>query len=124
MERNILKITIYHNPRCSKSRQTLALLQENSPEENIKQIEYLKSPPSLQELKAILTMLNMSPLELIRKNEEEYKMLNINNSNYSDSELLKLMVENPKLIERPIVVIDDKVAVIGRPPECVLEFFN
>jgi len=124
LERNILKITIYHNPRCSKSRQTLALLQENSPEENIKQIEYLKSPPSLQELKAILTMLNMSPLELIRKNEEEYKMLNINNSNYSDSELLKLMVENPKLIERPIVVIDDKVAVIGRPPECVLEFFN
>lgn len=107
---------IYHNRRCSKSRAALAILEEkNTP---LEIIEYLKTPPSAVELSKILGMLNMKSIDLIRKGEELYKEKVIH-KNLSDGELIQLMVKNPILIERPIVVHNGK-AVIGRPPENVL----
>lgn len=107
---------IYHNPRCSKSRQTLALIQAHG--ENYDVIEYLKSPVSIEQLRSILEMLKLHPIQLIRQNEEIWKE-NFKEKDLSDDEILKAMVEYPKLIERPIVVKDGK-AIIGRPPENVL----
>lgn len=110
-------ITIYHNPRCSKSRQTLQLLEEKG--ETIEIVKYLETTPSKTELKNILELLDMTPIELVRKGEaiwkEEFK-----GKSFSDDELIKIMLENPKLIERPIVIKGTK-AVIGRPPEKVLD---
>jgi arsenate reductase len=106
-------IKIYHNPRCSKSRQGLALL-ENSGKE-IEVIKYLETVPSIEELTEIIHMLNIAPMQLIRKTEKIWKE-NYNGKELSDNELIKAMVENPKLIERPIVINKNK-AVIGRPPE-------
>ncbi len=111
------KIKIYHNPRCSKSRQTKAILDE----ENLdyETIEYLNSPPSEKELKAILKMLGKSPLEVIRTGETLFKELGLSKKDErSDDEWITIMVENPKLIERPIV-INGKQAALGRPPEDV-----
>jgi len=108
--------TIYHNPRCSKSRQTLALLQEQGIEPDI--IEYLSSPPSEAELDGILTKLGMEPEALMRKGEDEYKQ-HFKGRDLSRAETISLMVQYPKVIERPIVVNDGKAAV-GRPPESVL----
>tara|TARA_R110002012_G_scaffold56057_8_gene143374 strand:- start:889 stop:1233 length:345 start_codon:yes stop_codon:yes gene_type:complete len=106
-------LKIYHNPRCSKSRQGLALLEESGKEFDI--IKYLDNTPSYLELAALIGKLGIKPIELVRKGEtiwkEKYK-----NENFSDIELIELMVQNPKLIERPIVVLDNE-AVIGRPPE-------
>lgn len=113
-----MTIIIYHNPRCSKSRQTLALLEEKGIKPTIK--EYLKDVPSVGELTEILKMLSMEPRELMRKNEAEFKENNLTNSSLSREELIAVMVANPKLIERPIVINRDKAA-IGRPPESVLE---
>lgn len=110
---------IYHNPRCSKSRQTLELLKENNVEPEI--IEYLKTPPSEVELKSILKALNMKPRELMRKKEAEYKANNLADDSLSDEQLIAAMVEFPKLIERPIVVTGDNKYALGRPPENVLE---
>jgi len=110
-------ITIYHNPRCSKSRQTLALLQERGIEPEI--VEYLNSPPSETELDSILTMLGKEPEELMRKGEDEYKQ-HFKGRDLSRTEAITLMVQYPKVIERPVVVNGDKAAV-GRPPESVLE---
>ncbi|MDH5694647.1 MAG: arsenate reductase (glutaredoxin) [Gammaproteobacteria bacterium] len=112
---------IFHNPRCSKSRQTLALLQEKRIEPSV--VEYLNTPPSKEELKKILGMLGISPRELMRKNEDEYKELNLNDPALSDEQLIDAMVAHPKLIERPIVIHDNQ-AVIGRPPEKVLELIG
>ncbi len=112
-----MAVTIYHNPRCSKSRATLALLEERGIEPEI--IEYLKTPPSAAELARILTMLGKSPAELMRKGEDEYKA-HIGGKDLPDSEAIALMVQYPKLIERPIVVNGDAAAV-GRPPEAVLD---
>ncbi len=112
-----MPIKIYHNPRCSKSRQTLQLLQEQGIEPEI--IEYLKTPPSVAELDEILQKLDLQPRELMRKNEAEYKTANMDNSNLNRQELLAGMIANPKLIERPIVLANGKAA-IGRPPENVL----
>lgn len=112
-----MSVTIYHNPRCSKSRQTLQLLQEKGVEPEV--VEYLQSPPSQDELKDILAKLGMQPRDLMRKKEDEYKALNLANDSLSNDELVAAMVENPKLIERPIVIAGGKVA-IGRPPENVL----
>lgn len=109
---------IYHNPRCSKSRQTLQLLHDNQVEAEI--VEYLKVPPSIAELTELLSLLGLSPRELMRKKEAEYKASGADNPALSNDELIALMVANPKLIERPIVVKDGK-AIIGRPPENVLE---
>jgi len=109
---------IYHNPRCSKSRQTLALLTEN--EMDVEIIEYLKTPPSRKELTDILKMLGIKPRDLLRKGEKEYKEAGLNNMELSDKQIIDAMLEHPKLIERPIVIKDGQ-ARIGRPPELILE---
>ncbi len=110
--------TIYHNPRCSKSRQTLELLREKGIEPNI--VEYLNTPPTQKELDAVLKLLNLEPQELMRKKEAEYKEAGLDDTSLSRKEQIKRMVDNPKVIERPVVFTKDK-AVIGRPPENVLE---
>jgi len=111
-------ISIYHNPRCSKSRQTLALLQERNIEPEI--ILYLDAPPSATELKTLLTQLGISARALLRKGEEAYKTHQLKNPDLSDAELIAFMVQFPKLIERPIVVAGNRAA-LGRPPEQVLD---
>ena len=114
------KVTIYHNPRCSKSRQTLTLLQERGVAPNV--IEYLQTPPSRDELAEILTLLELTPRELMRKKEAPYIEHNLGEATMSDADLIDAMVNNPILIERPIVLANVK-AVIGRPPENVLALF-
>lgn len=106
---------IYHNPRCSKSRQTLQLIQESGNEVEI--VEYLNAPPSAQELKDILKKLGLKADDLLRKNEAVFKE-KFKGKAYSEDEWIKIMAEHPKLIERPIVLKGDK-AVLGRPPENV-----
>ena len=108
---------IFHNPRCSKSRQTLELLTERGIEPEI--IRYLETPPTEQELKDILSALNLTPRELMRTQEKEYKEQGLNNPELSDEQLIAAMIATPKLIERPIVIANGKVA-LGRPPENVL----
>lgn len=110
-------IKIYHNNRCSKSRQGLQILEETGKKFEV--IKYLENVPTAQELKNIINLLGISPMELIRKNESIWKE-NYKNKTLSDSEVIKAMVNNPKLIERPIIINDDK-AVIGRPPEKILD---
>ena len=112
-----MSITIYHNPKCSKSRQTLKLLEEQAT--GIDVIEYLKNPPTVKKLKEILSLLKISPRELMRKKETEYKELMLSNSNLGDKDLIESMVKHPILIERPIVLANGKAA-LGRPPENVL----
>ena len=113
-----MSVTIYHNSRCSKSRQTFALLEEKGVEFDI--VEYLKTPPDATTIKNLLSMLGFSPRELMRKGEAAYKENNLVDDSLSDNQLINAMVENPILIERPIVVSNGKAA-IGRPPESVLE---
>jgi len=108
--------SIYHNPRCRKSRETLQLLQENG--EDPKIILYLENPPKRDELKEILDKLGMKPLALIRKGEAIWKE-HYKGKELSDKQLIDTMVSNPKLIERPIVLKGEKAA-LGRPPEQVL----
>ena len=110
-------IRIYHNKMCSKSRQTLELLQNSGQEVQV--IEYLKEPPTAEELKEILTKLNMKPEDLLRKGEKLYKE-NYKGKSFTDEEWIKIMVEHPVLIERPVVIKGNKAA-LGRPPEKVLE---
>lgn len=109
--------TIYHNPRCSKSRQALHLLEEEG--ETIEIIKYLENPPSHQELKQVIELLGIKPIELVRTNEAEWKE-NYKDKNLSDDELIDAMIKYPKLIERPIA-INGTHAVVGRPPEKVLD---
>lgn len=113
-----MSVKIYHNPRCSKSRQTLELLHDKSIEPEI--VEYLKTPPSAEELTVILDMLGLEPRQLMRQKEEEYKANGLDNPDLSREQLIAAMVAHPKLIERPIVIKDGKAA-IGRPPERVLD---
>ena len=112
-----MTVKIYHNPRCGKSRQTLQLLKEQGIEPEV--IEYLKTPPSVQELDDILQKLGMEPRELMRKNEAEYKANDLDDAALDRQALITAMVNNPILIERPIVIANGKAAV-GRPPEAVL----
>lgn len=112
------QVTIYHNPRCSKSRQTLELVKEQGIEPDIR--EYLKDAPNTDELKAVLTALSMSPRDLLRKKEAEYKENGLDNMDLTDDQIIEIMSNVPKLIERPIVITQGK-ARIGRPPESVLE---
>lgn len=112
---------IYHNPRCSKSRQTLQLLEENGVQAEV--VKYLDTPPSESELTQILHLLGLEPRDLMRKQEAEYKAAGLDNMDLSREQLIKGMVENPKVIERPIVVTDGKAA-IGRPPESVLDILK
>ena len=109
-------ITIYHNPRCSKSRQTLELLRENGVDPEV--VLYLETPPGESELKAIITKLGVPALELVRTKEEAFKSAGLSRDS-DDAALIAAMAEFPKLIERPIV-IKGKQAVLGRPPENVL----
>ncbi|MGA7802267.1 MAG: arsenate reductase (glutaredoxin) [Gammaproteobacteria bacterium] len=111
-------VTIYHNPRCSKSRQTLQLLRERGIEPNV--VEYLKTPPSADELARLLDMLRMEPRDLMRKKEPEYAEAALDDPGLTRETLIRAMVQRPKLIERPIVVTDNKAA-LGRPPEKILE---
>ena len=112
-----MSVIIYHNPRCSKSRQALSLLQEKNIDTDI--VEYLKSPPTVSELKDILLKLGYKPRQLLRKNEQIYKDLDLGNENKTAEDLVNAMAQNPILIERPIVLSGEKAA-IGRPPESVL----
>lgn len=113
-----MTVTIYHNPRCTKSRATLRLLEQRGLKPKI--VDYLKTPPSAAELKAILKKLGLKPRELMRKGEPRYAELGLKQRALNDDQLIALMAANPILIERPIVVSGGKVA-IGRPPEKVLE---
>ncbi|WP_097460260.1 arsenate reductase (glutaredoxin) [Mangrovitalea sediminis] len=111
------QITIFHNPRCSKSRQTLALLEEKGIEPDV--VRYLETPPDALQLRDLLAKLGLSARELMRTKEDEYRELGLNDTALSEDQLIEAMVAHPKLIERPIVVRGDK-AVLGRPPESVL----
>lgn len=113
-------VTIWHNPRCSKSRATLSLLSQHGLQPVV--VEYLKSPPSADEIKATLKKLRMSPRELMRKGEDVYKELKLADET-DDEKLIAAMAKNPVLIERPIVFFG-KRAALGRPPENVLDLFT
>lgn len=112
---------ILHNPRCSKSRQTLALLQENGIEPEI--IEYLKTPLNKEELAAVCGKLGVEAGSIVRKKEEQFKALDLASQNLTHEQWLEILSQHPKLIERPIVIKGD-VACIGRPPENVLELLR
>ena len=112
------KPVIYHNPRCSKSRQTLELLNQQAVEPDI--VEYLKTPPDAATLGEILDLLGIEPRALMRSNETEYKELGLDDASLSRDQLIDAMVNHPRLIQRPIVIANGKAA-LGRPPEDVLE---
>jgi arsenate reductase (glutaredoxin) len=116
----VAEFTIYHNPRCSKSRETLALLQGKGIEPSI--VEYLKTPPSASQLKSIVKQLGIKPEQLVRKGEEIYKSRYANRT-LSDAQWFEAMVENPSLIERPIVIRGQRAA-LGRPPQNVLQLLK
>ena len=113
-----MTIKIYHNPRCTKSRQTLALLTDRGIKPEV--VEYLKTPPTKTELSRILSMLGIEARTLMREREAEYKDQGLENPNLTDADLINAMIAHPILIERPIVVTKTKAA-IGRPPENVLD---
>jgi arsenate reductase (glutaredoxin) len=110
--------TIYHNPRCSKSRQTLELIKNQNIEPEI--VLYLETALNAQAITELLTKLGLSARQLLRKGEQAYKEQSLGDASLTEKQLIDAMVKTPKLIERPIVVVDDK-AIIGRPPELVLE---
>ena len=113
-----MTVKIFHNPRCSKSRQTLQLLRDNGVEPEI--VEYLNQPPSATELKGILDLLGMQPRALMRRGEAAYKENGLGDDAVTDDQLIAAMTEHPILIERPIVLANGKAAS-GRPPESVLD---
>ncbi len=115
------QFTIYHNPRCSKSRQTLAILEEHNIQPDI--VLYLEDTPNKQKLQELLQQLNMTARDILRKSEDAYKENALSDQTLSDDALLNAMIAEPKLIERPIVVKGRK-AVLGRPPENVLELIK
>ena len=115
------KVTIYHNPRCSKSRQTLALIEAQGITPQV--VLYLETPPDAAGLKALLKKLGIGARDLLRTNEDDYRLLKLADTTLDDDTLIGAMVLHPKLIERPIVVKGSR-AVIGRPPENVLELFT
>jgi len=112
-------ITLYYNSRCSKSRATLELLQQNNVEPNI--IEYMKDPPDVETLQKICTLLGVSVRSLLRTNEQVYKDAGLDDPDLPDEEILDALSQCPTLLQRPILVVDDKKAALGRPPENVLE---
>ena len=113
-----MSVKIYHNPRCSKSRQTLQLLEEKGLQPEV--VEYLKAAPSKAELESVLALLRLNPRELMRKGDAIYKELQLGDDALSDDQLIDAMLQHPILIERPIVLANGKAA-IGRPPESVLD---
>jgi arsenate reductase len=110
--------TIYHNPRCSKSRQTLELIKNQDIEPEI--VLYLETPLDAKAIAGLLNKLGISARELLRKGEQAYKEHNLSDTSLSEKQLIEAMVKSPKLVERPIVVVNNK-AIIGRPPELLLE---
>jgi len=112
------EMTLYHNPRCSKSRGALELLEARGLTPTV--VRYLETPPSPAELKALLARLGIGARQLLRTGEEEYQSLGLGDTGLSDDQLIDAMSQHPRLIERPILVVGDK-AVVGRPPEKVLE---
>ena len=114
-------LTLYHNPRCSKSRGALELLEARGLTPTV--VRYLETPLSAAQLRDLLAKLNISARQLLRSGEDEYKALNLADSGLTDAHLIDAMAAHPKLIERPILVAGDK-AVIGRPPEKVLEILS
>jgi arsenate reductase (glutaredoxin) len=114
------KVTLYHNPRCSKSRAALTLLQAQGVEPDV--VLYLETPPDEGELKSVLRKLDMRPRELLRRSEDEYRESGLSETS-TDAEILAAMARYPRLIERPIAVIGEH-AVVGRPPERVLELLD
>ncbi len=112
-----MTVTIYHNPGCSKSRQTLQLLKEQGIEPTV--VEYLVNPPTASELQEIIAVLEVNPRDMIRKNEQVYTTSGAHALSLSDTQLIELMIQYPELIERPIVLANGKAAM-GRPPENVL----
>ena len=114
------RVSIYHNPRCSKSRQALALLEQQGDELDV--IQYIDTPPDSATLSALLQQIGLSARELMRKGEDVYKELQLDDPDLSEAELVQAMVDYPRLIERPIVIRDGK-AIIARPPERVLELY-
>lgn len=119
--RSMSDVIIYHNPRCSKSRQTLALLEKHNIQYDV--VLYLESPPSEAQLASIIAKLGLVPRELLRKGEDAYKEQNLEDTSMADSDIVAAMVKSPILIQRPIVVSGER-AKIGRPPEQVLEILN
>jgi arsenate reductase (glutaredoxin) len=116
-----MTVRIYHNSRCSKSRGTLELLQARGIEPEV--VNYLDTPPSVDELRNLLHLLEMTPRQLLRTGEAEYRELGLDDPATGDQALLQAMAAHPKLIERPIVVAGGKAA-IGRPPEAVLAILS
>ncbi|MBI1424515.1 MAG: arsenate reductase (glutaredoxin) [Gammaproteobacteria bacterium] len=116
-----MSVIIYHNPRCSKSRKALELLEQHQQQPQV--IEYLKTPPDAQTLKAILAKLGITARELLRSKEDEYQLAGLDDLTLSEEDIIEAMIKYPKLIERPIVIIDGKAA-IGRPPENVLSLLE
>lgn len=120
-----MDVTIYHNPRCSKSRQTLALLEDRDIEPRV--VRYLDIPPSVEELDRILQLMGKEPRQVMRRKEAPYEQLGLDAPELTRRQLLEAMVEHPELIERPLVVVKDDEgdrAALGRPPEAVLEILE
>jgi arsenate reductase len=111
-------LTLYHNPRCSKSRAALQLLEDRGLTPSI--VRYLETPPAVEQLQTLLRQLGITPRELLRSGEEAYQQLGLANPALSDTQLIEAMSQHPKLIERPILIAGDR-AVVGRPPEKILE---
>jgi len=118
----MMEITIYHNPQCSKSRQALSLIEQAGITPH--RIEYLKTIPSVDELARLLGLLQMTPREVMRHKEAEYRALGLDDPTLDQAQLLQALHDHPRLLERPIVVRDDKKAVLARPPERVLELLK
>ncbi len=116
-----MSIVIFHNPRCSKSRQALGLLREAGIEPRI--VEYLKNPPAPHELEHVLDLLGMEPEDIMRRQEADYKA-HFKGQRLDRSEAIQLLTQYPKVIERPIVIVDDRLAAVCRPPEKVLELLE
>ena len=114
-------LKIYHNPRCSKSRKTLQIIRDHGVEPEV--VEYLKNPPTESELKKISTLLGLGPKRFVRTNENDFKENGLSENISDDGAMFRFMAKFPKIIERPIVVSDDR-AIIGRPPENVLKMLT
>ena len=116
-----MNVVIWHNPRCSKSRQSLALIEDQGIEPTI--VQYLEDPPSEKELQRVLSLLGMAPRDLMRRKDEIYKELGLQDESLSEKQLIAAMAKNPRVIERPVVINGDRAAM-GRPPEAILEILK